>query len=233
MTPLADGADVTSMIQYTGTGSLTSATYRTSNGVSYIEFQTSGPALNDEFSLKTGGTNNLYDSAGVQYSPQASYYKDGIWKYPKANSAYNSASSIGITTGQGDYTYYQEDGTLYLNETTLKDAIAADPDVVKRIFGATGDTTAQKGIAQRLYAEADAAMNKLSREAGKPGMTDNSSALYLQLKDYYTEIDKIQERMEAEEERYYNMFNAMESALQKMNSQSAWLAQQTAQSQSG
>ena len=63
-------------------------------------------------------------------------------------------------------------------------------------------------------------------------MTDTSSALYLQLKDYYTEMDKIQERMEAEEERYYNMFNAMESALQKMNSQSAWLAQQTGQSQS-
>ena len=188
--------------------------------------------MNDEFKLKTGGVNTLYDSAGAQYTPQASYYKDGVWKYPKTTSAYTSASSIGITTGQGDYTYYQEDGTLYLNEETLKEALAADPDVVKRIFGATGDTTAQKGIAQRLYAEADAAMAKLSREAGKPGMTDTSSALYLQLKDYYTEMDKIQERMEAEEERYYNMFNAMESALQKMNSQSAWLAQQTGQSQS-
>ncbi len=232
LTPLADGADVTSMIQYNGTGSLTSATYRTSNGVSYIEFKTTGTAMNDEFSLKTGGINDVYDSSGLKYTPQASYYKDGVWKYPKANSAYNSASSIGITTGQGDYTYYQEDGTLYLNETTLKEALALDPDVVKRIFGSTGDTTAQKGIAQRLYLEADSAMSKLSREAGKPGMTDTSSALYQQLKDYYTQIDKIQERMEAEEERYYNMFNAMESALQKMNAQSAWLAQQTNQSQS-
>ena len=232
LTPLADGADVTAMIDYTGDGSLTSATYHTNNGVSYIDFQTTGTTLNDEFKLKTGGANTLYDSAGAQYTPQASYYKDGVWKYPKTTSAYTSASSIGITTGQGDYTYYQEDGTLYLNEETLKEALAADPDVVKRIFGSTGDTTAQKGIAQRLYAEADAAMGKLSREAGKPGMTDTSSALYLQLKDYYTEMDKIQERMEAEEERYYNMFNAMESALQKMNSQSAWLAQQTGQSQS-
>lgn len=232
LTALADGTDVSSMIQYTGTGTLTSATYRVNGDRSYIEFVTSTPAINDEFSLKTGGVNNLYNEDGEIYTPKYTYYKEGVWKYPKPESAYNSASSIGITTGQGDYSYYSEDGKLYLDEDLLRAALAADPEVVKRIFGSDGDTTSQMGVAQRLYASANNVVTQLAREAGVPGSVITNSALDRQLSAYYTEMDKIQERMDAEEERYYNMFNAMEAALNRLNTQSSWLAQQTGQSTS-
>jgi flagellar capping protein FliD len=232
LTELSDGTDVSSMIQYTGTGSLTSAIYHVNGDRSYIQFVTSSPAVDDEFKLKTGGVNNLYNEDGELYTPKSIYYKEGVWKYPKTESTYNSASSIGITTGQGDYSYYQEDGKLYLDEDTLRAAIAADPEVVKRIFGSDGDTSSTMGIAQRLYASANNSISQLAREAGVPGSVITNSALDTQLDEYYTEMEKIQERMETEQDRYYNMFNAMESALQRMNAQSSWLAQQTGQSSS-
>lgn len=232
LTPLADGADVTSMIQYSGTGTLVSATYRVNNNRSYIEFKTADGSVNDEFEFKTGGVYNLYGSDGQQYKPEVAYYKDGQWKYPKASSPYNSASSIGITSGQGDYSYYKEDGKLYLDEQKLREALATDPDAVKRIFASTGDSSGQKGIAQRLMATVDTSLKQLAREAGVPGATVSNSALDRQLKEYYTEMDELQVRMAAEETRYYNMFQAMEKALQQMSAQSAWLAQQTGQSQS-
>ena len=54
------------------------------------------------------------------------------------SSYYNSASTIGIATGEG-WESYQEGGKLYLDETKLRDALTADPNVLNTIFGKTGN----------------------------------------------------------------------------------------------
>ncbi|MCB6962553.1 flagellar filament capping protein FliD, partial [[Eubacterium] rectale] len=72
--------------------------------------------------------------------------------YSKVNNAnisseYNQLSSIGITTTSD----WLKGGKLEINEDKLKAAIQNDPDSVELLFRATGSTTSEKGIVQRLY----------------------------------------------------------------------------------
>ena len=138
-------------------------------------------------------------------------------------SKYNSAASIGITTG--DYT---ENGKLYLDENKLKKALQEDPEAVNNIFGASGDTRATDGIANRMYDTLKTAMDKIDDTAGVlRGTYDTTSPMAKQLKDYTTRISALTTRLSDIEDRYYKQFDAMETALNKLNSQSSWLQQQT------
>lgn len=145
---------------------------------------------------------------------------------------YKTASSIGINTATG-WESYKEGGKLYLDETTLRTALAKDPDVLKKIFGTTGTTTAAKGVAVRLKTVMDDAKTSLEREAGVPGNDVSSDFLTNQINEYSTQIYNLTQKMNDEEDRYYNQFSAMETALQKLSSQSSWLQQQTGSSSSG
>ncbi len=135
---------------------------------------------------------------------------------------YTSASSIGITTGD-----YSENGKLYLDEAKLKKALQEDPDAVNQIFGASGDTASEDGIANRLYDTLKTAMDKIDTKAGVVrGSADTQSSMYKELKDYNTRIDTLTDRLADLEDRYYTQFDAMETALNQLNSQSSWLQQQ-------
>ncbi|GBG57940.1 flagellar hook-associated protein 2 [Sporomusaceae bacterium FL31] len=136
---------------------------------------------------------------------------------------YTTASSIGITSGS-----YSEGGKLYLNETDLRKALDADPDVLSKIFGKQGETSSQSGLATRLYDTLKAASDKVVSEAGITASTDydTESNLAKQLTDYKKRLDTLNTQLANTEERYYNKFNAMEVALQRLSQQSAWLAQQ-------
>lgn len=145
---------------------------------------------------------------------------------------YRSASSIGITTGK----YLDEDGNittelgnggrLYVDEKELRKALTEDPDIVYKIFGTSGDTTATKGVANRLYDQMDSSLNKLKDKAGIPGVTDTSSFLAKQLKNYTDNLSTLNLKLNDMQERYYRQFDAMEVALSKINQQSSWLLQQ-------
>lgn len=135
---------------------------------------------------------------------------------------YNSAASIGITTGD-----YSENGKLYLDEAKLKKALQEDPDAVSQIFGSSGDTTSEDGIANRLYDTLKTAMDKIDAKAGVVrGSADTQSTMYKELKDYNTRIDTLTDRLADLEDRYYKQFDAMETALNQLNSQATWLQQQ-------
>ena len=157
---------------------------------------------------------------------------------------YTSASAIGITTGN-----YTEKGKLYLDETKLRKALSNDPNVLNAVFATEGtkivgptiidpitkqvvagpmiiDPNTQ-GLAGRLYDVLKTAMDTISTQAGTTSTTasDTSSYLAKQIKAYTTRITAATTRETKMEAAYYKQFNAMESALSKLNTQSTWLSQ--------
>lgn len=140
---------------------------------------------------------------------------------------YNNAASIGITTGS-----YTEGGKLYLDETKLKAALEADPDIAYKILGTNGDTRSKDGIAVRLYDTLKASTDKIFAEAGVSASItgDSKSNLAKQITSYTTRIANMETRLQQIEDRYYKQYDAMEVALNKLNSQSSWLTQLTSTS---
>ena len=141
-------------------------------------------------------------------------------------SKYNSAAAIGITTGD-----YSENGKLYLDETKLKKALEEDPDAVSKVFGSSGDARSADGIANRLYDTLKGAMDKIDDKAGVlKGSYDTQSTMAKEIDDYADRITALTTRLNDMEDRYYKQFDAMETALNKLNSQASWLQQQTGSS---
>ena len=134
---------------------------------------------------------------------------------------YTSAASIGITTNA-----YTEGGKLYIDETKLREALTADPNAVNKLFGTDGATDSQDGISVRMYDTLKSAMDKIVSEAGvTAGVTDDTkSNLAKKINQYTDDMDELADRLEEIEDRYYNQFSAMETALTKLSSQSSWLS---------
>lgn len=145
---------------------------------------------------------------------------------------YNSAASIGITTGN-----YTEGGKLYLNTDKLRTALQANPNVLNQLFGASGSTTvngvtttntASEGIAGRLYDGILNTTNQLAQIAGTTinAQYDSSSNLAQEITAYTTQITDATATFTLMQSHYYTQYNAMEVALQQLSSQSSWLTSQ-------
>lgn len=139
--------------------------------------------------------------------------------------AMGDLSSIGITTGQ-----YFENGKLIINEDKLKAALQSDPQKVSRIFQGSGDGV-NAGIFSKVGEAMDNAVDKLVDKAGTSKFSTDAnsilkedSAMGRQLKDYNKRLDAMEERLKDLEIRYYRQFTAMETAMNKYNSQSSSLA---------
>ena len=140
---------------------------------------------------------------------------------------YNSASSIGITTGN-----YTEGGKLYLDTDKLRTALQANPDVLNKLFGAAGTTKADgtidfnsQGIAGRLYDGIKTKMDQVSQIAGTTGgaQYDTQSNFAKKITAYNLQISSQADRFDVVQAAYYKKFNAMEVALKQLSSQSSWL----------
>lgn len=141
------------------------------------------------------------------------------------SSKYNSASSIGITTGT-----YTEGGKLYLDETQLRTALQEDPEAVSKLFNSQSANSkhSEDGIARRLYDTLKVASDNLFKESGGTASTttDTQSNIAKRITDYNKKMTDLNSLMTTMETRYYKQFDAMESALSKMSQQSTWLSQQ-------
>lgn len=135
---------------------------------------------------------------------------------------FKQLASIGITTSAN----YLEGGKLQINEADLKKAIEEDPLSVERLFNASGTTDGQKGIIQRLYDTANETMDKLKEKAGNAFSTNQQFSLGKDLLNVDSQIKRFESRLTQVENRYWRQFTAMEKAIQKANSQSAYLMQQ-------
>lgn len=153
-------------------------------------------------------------------------------------STYSSLSQIGITTSS-DYT---EKGKLSLDKDKLAAALAEDPDAVMRLFvnneTITVDDDAdsaeianakqlekdRQGIFYNLFDIISTQISKITKEAGTTGTALSTNELGQDLIDIAKQMETVQDRIDAEEDRLWNLFNLMESYISQMSVQSEWIS---------
>lgn len=134
-------------------------------------------------------------------------------------STYSQLSEIGITTTSN----YLDGGKLTIDEDALREAISADPNAVYELFQKSGDTSSTQGVAQRLRASLKTAMTDITSKAGKTSSVNNTFTLGKLLNNYDDQISRFEDKLESLETRYWARFTAMETAINKANSQSTYL----------
>lgn len=134
-------------------------------------------------------------------------------------STYSQLSQIGITTTAN----YLDGGKLTIDEDKLKAAISANPNAVYELFQKDGATSSEQGIARRLRDTLKTAMTDITAKAGKSTSVNNTFTLGKVLNNYADQITRFEDRLTSVETRYWARFTAMESAINKANSQSTYL----------
>ncbi|MCL2820544.1 MAG: flagellar filament capping protein FliD [Oscillospiraceae bacterium] len=125
-----------------------------------------------------------------------------------------SPAQIGLTTGS----YFDgTGGQIMINEERLREALEKDPDAVADVFikidTSTG-TTRGVGLLHKI--------DGLMRDFVNTTQSTSIRNLEGSLKRANEQIQKLQERMFAEEDRLYKVFASMESSMQKLNQQGGW-----------
>lgn len=121
---------------------------------------------------------------------------------------------IGITTSST----WSDNGKLEIDEDKLRSAIEKDPDVLSRIFVGT---TESPGMVGQIRTAAQTTISNIEKSAGKSTMADNQYSLGKTITSLVTKIDDWKDRLKDIEERYWNQFSAMETAIQRANNQSS------------
>lgn len=128
-------------------------------------------------------------------------------------------SSFGIKTME-----YTEKGILHINgdsddslvsglDNDLMEALEEDPDKVMQVLST---------LSGKLYTSFTKSMSSTSLRSAMTFYNDKE--LTKSIKTYKDDLTKMEDKLSALEERYYKQFSAMETAMQKMNSQSSSLA---------
>lgn len=132
-------------------------------------------------------------------------------------------SRMGITTS------YSSDGSMAitLNESKLREMLDSDPDAVTEMF------TKEGGIMQNMKTQLDrytglegAVKGILVQQSGTPlrSATLLNNAWQKQMDSIGNEIEKWQDKLESQVDRYTSMFSRLEVLINQMNSQSSTLA---------
>lgn len=144
------------------------------------------------------------------------------------NTKFNTLYSVGITTSRN----YMEGGTLEIDENKLRKALEEDPDAVATLFSnpsgkvvKEGNVVVEdtRGYLQKLRASFDEIQQKIETRAGRSTMTQTQYTLGKYLKNVEDQMDNWQDKLRMIENRYWAQFGAMESMINKANSQSAML----------
>jgi flagellar hook-associated protein 2 len=158
----------------------------------------------------------LFDARRALYTPVS-----GV-----SDTDFDTLSEIGITTGS-----YVEKGKLYIDESKLRKAISENGTQVMDLFTKTStssDKTTkynESGLAVRLYDALNASIDKITEKAGSSGLLSDNSLMSKSIRNINKDILTWEDRLQKIEDRYWRQFTAMENALQKLNAQSAQLAQ--------
>ena len=134
-------------------------------------------------------------------------------------------AKLGIVTGD-----YSEKGKLhilgdaddetYASETNkLKEYLSSNPEILSQIFVGGGEN---KGVGTQLYSSLTKAMG---RSTTSHSLTFyNDITLDDSIDDKDDEIEKWQEKLQKMEDKYYDQFGKMETAMAKLQQQQSYLA---------
>lgn len=159
-------------------------------------------------------------SAGLSDMRNAIYGQVGMDK-----NMIDTLAEMGITTSS----VYSDGGKLVIDEDKLKKALTENPDQVVKTLTQSGEKTTTsgdtRGIVQRLRDSMKEFTTKIETKAGKSTWTDQQYTIGKSLIDTNTRISNFQNRLKDMEARYWKQFTAMETAINKANSQSSYLSQ--------
>ncbi|NLL52126.1 MAG: flagellar filament capping protein FliD [Peptococcaceae bacterium] len=129
---------------------------------------------------------------------------------------YNMLSQVGVsTTGRS--------AELSFDETKFDDALAANPQSVANLFGASYNGV-RPGENQGLASILGDYLHPLTKYGG--ALAGKTTRLDDQIKDLKDQITRMEERAAIYEENLRVKFAGLEASLSSMNSQSSWLAAQ-------
>jgi flagellar hook-associated protein 2 len=135
---------------------------------------------------------------------------------PVSGTVLGQVTALGLRTG-----HHAEQGRLHLNTETLRAALERDSGAVQDLFSR---------VAGRLRTSLEAGVRELSAQAGTAVSFArvDSSVIGNQMRRLDERIDRENDRIARVEDRLWRQFTALEQAMERMNNQSAWLAQQFA-----
>jgi flagellar hook-associated protein 2 len=125
--------------------------------------------------------------------------------------AYDSLASIGINSSRS--------GELSLDTARLQTVLSADPSAVQRVFGHEDGTTTG-GVTDGVGRQIREFANTFSTDAIAGRLTGYTTTL-TQMSDKITSLESL---MTLREKRYREQFQAMETAITRLNAQGADLA---------
>jgi flagellar hook-associated protein 2 len=165
--------------------------------------------------------------------------------YTKVEGAGVSLSEIGLSTSV-DYT---QGGKILIDETKLKDALQTRGDQVVNLFSQpsvkvptyssalSSDDRVLRNSDQGIFQRINDIFEDNTKTTGKKGLllekagikgnyTEFNNLLTTDMVNKQKYIDLMKTRMATKEDQYYSQFAKLETAMNKMNSQSSWIAQQ-------
>lgn len=136
--------------------------------------------------------------------------------YTKGDSKY-VLSNIGINSSSE----WSDFGKLSIDEDTLKKALQSEPNEVAKIFvGDNGLATRLNKICDKCAGTSSGAPGALVQIAGVKGKgTEKNNQIQTELDAIKERLEKLNLTYETRKERFWKTFNAMEQAIQSMNSQ--------------
>lgn len=143
----------------------------------------------------------------------------------------NQMESYGITVS----TDYSDNGKLVLDEEKFKAALESDPEGVKELFTRPKvDKNDQGGLMARITTLTDryasttgATKGILIEQAGSQyaPTTILNNRIQKELDTIDSYIERLQDKLKTETDRYIKQFTSLETLISQMNSQSSWLSQ--------
>lgn len=151
-------------------------------------------------------------------------------------------SDMGIETSSN----FSDHGKINFDETKFKAALETNPDIISDLFTRTGETTVDSegntvtksaGLMNQIKTVFDKYASTTGATKGifvqMAGATESPLSMldnYIldRMNDIDEEIEKLEDKLETETERYYKQFTSLETFISQMNSQSSWLASQFA-----
>jgi len=137
-----------------------------------------------------------------------------INRVQSAPGRYSTMSSIGITAKN-------QTGHLQLDETKLKNAIAAEPDAVNRLISHDDENNdyGNSGVASRIYNKLTARLKSLEAHSGVSANKSDMSELGKLIQNYEKQMSDFKKLMSSFESKLYKKYNAMEVAISRLSTQ--------------
>lgn len=137
------------------------------------------------------------------------------------NGAFNRLADLGITTSNN----YRDNGKLVIDEDKLRGAIENNSEDVRRLFSNSANDDS-RGLINRVEDNLDNMISRITDKAGNENRTEQTYTMGRELLGMEERITDFERRLAQVENRYYKQFTAMETAIQRMNQQSAQLMNQ-------